>query len=75
MKKNRGFPWPGLPDKSWDAMLKAMGLSRSDIYLTHLVKYRPALPRQLTNNRPPTDREIEISRPFSGRKLCWCARK
>lgn len=45
-------------------MLKAMGLSRSDIYLTHLVKYRPALPRQLTNNRPPTDREIEISLPI-----------
>ena len=43
---------------------QAMGLSRSDIYLTHLVKYRPALPRQLTNNRPPTDREIEISRPI-----------
>ena len=45
-------------------MLKAMGLSRTDIYLTHLVKYRPALPRQLTNNRPPTDREIEVSLPI-----------
>lgn len=64
MKKNRGVPLAGPSGQKLDAMLKAMGLSRSDIYLTHLVKYRPALPRQLTNNRPPTDREIEISLPI-----------
>lgn len=59
-----GRPLAGPSGEKLDAMLQAMGLSRSDIYLTHLVKFRPSLPRQLTNNRPPTDREIEISRPI-----------
>lgn len=63
-EEKQGVPLAGPSGQKLDAMLKAMGLSRSDIYLTHLVKYRPALPRQLTNNRPPTDREIEISLPI-----------
>lgn len=63
-EEKQGLPLAGPSGEKLDAMLKAMGLSRSDIYLTHLVKYRPALPRQLTNNRPPTDREIEVSLPI-----------
>lgn len=63
-EEKQGIPLAGPSGEKLDAMLKAMGLSRSDIYLTHLVKYRPALPRQLTNNRPPTDREIEVSLPI-----------
>lgn len=63
-EEKQGIPLAGPSGQKLDAMLKAMGLSRSDIYLTHLVKYRPALPRQLTNNRPPTDREIEVSLPI-----------
>ena len=63
-EEKQGFPLAGPSGQKLDAMLKAMGISRSAIYLTHLVKYRPALPRQLTNNRPPTDREIEISLPI-----------
>lgn len=63
-EEKQGIPLAGPSGQKLDAMLKAMGLSRSSIYLTHLVKFRPALPRQLTNNRPPTDREIETSRPI-----------
>lgn len=63
-EEKQGIPLAGPSGQKLDAMLKAMGLSRADIYLTHLVKYRPALPRQLTNNRPPTDREIEVSLPI-----------
>ena len=63
-EEKQGVPLAGPSGQKLDAMLKAMGLSRTDIYLTHLVKYRPALPRQLTNNRPPTDREIEVSLPI-----------
>ena len=63
-EEKQGIPLAGPSGQKLDAMLKAMGLSRTDIYLTHLVKYRPALPRQLTNNRPPTDREIEVSLPI-----------
>lgn len=63
-EEKQGAPFSGPAGKKLDAMLKAMGLLRSDIYLTHLVKYRPAIPKQLTNNRPPTDAEIEISLPI-----------
>lgn len=63
-EEKQGRPLAGPSGEKLDAMLYAMGLSRTDIYLTHLVKFRPALPRQLTNNRPPTDREIEVSRPI-----------
>ncbi len=63
-EEKQGIPLAGPSGQKLDAMLRAMGISRSDIYLTHLVKYRPALPRQLTNNRPPTDREIEVSLPI-----------
>lgn len=46
-----------------DGMLKAMGLTRADIYLTPLVKFRPEQPRQTMNTRPPTEREIRFSMP------------
>lgn len=45
-----------------DGMLKAMGLSREQVYITHLVKFRPGMPRQTTNNRPPSEREMLFSR-------------
>lgn len=45
--KKTGGSLAGPSGQKLDAMLKAMGLSRSDIYLTHLVKYRPALPGSL----------------------------
>ncbi len=57
-----GIPMAGPAGKKLDAMLKAMGLSRNHIYLTYLVKRRPALPKQLTNNRPPTETEIALFR-------------
>lgn len=63
-EERQGKPLAGPSGEKLDAMLKAMGLSRPEIYLTHLVKFRPSLPGQLTNNRPPTDREIEVSRPI-----------
>lgn len=47
-----------------DAMLKAMGLSREQVYTTHFVKYRPAMPRQTTNTRPPSKEELRLSAPI-----------
>ena len=46
-EEKQGVPLAGPSGQKLDAMLKAMGLSCSDIYLTHLVKYRPALPGSL----------------------------
>ena len=41
-----------------------MGLKREEVYLTNLCKFRPALPGQTTNNRPPRAQEIAYSLPF-----------
>ncbi len=58
-----GRPFQGEAGGKLDGMLKAMGLARGDVYLTHLVKFRPSLPRQTFNNRPPTAKEIAFSMP------------
>ncbi len=56
-----GYPFAGAAGEKLDGMLKAMGLTREGIYLTYLVKKRPALPRQTTNNRTPNEHEIYVS--------------
>ena len=54
------MPFAGEAGKKLDGILSAMGLSRDSIYLTELVKFRPALPRQTTNNRPPNEKEVAL---------------
>lgn len=56
-------PFQGEAGGKLDGMLKAMGLMRDDIYLTHLVKFRPAQPRQTINTRPPSEKEMMFSLP------------
>lgn len=58
-----GLPFQGEAGGKLDGMLKAMGLTREQVYLTHLVKFRPAQPRQTINTRPPSDKELLFSRP------------
>ncbi len=53
-------PFAGEAGEKLNSILKAMGLERQDIYLTHAIKYRPAMPRQMTNNRPANEAEIEL---------------
>ncbi len=57
------LPFQGEAGGKLDGMLRAMGLTRADVYITHLVKFRPAMPRQTLNNRPPTAREVACSVP------------
>ncbi len=59
-----GLPFQGEAGAKLDGMLRAMGLTRDEVYITHLVKFRPAMPRQTLNNRPPTAREIALSVPI-----------
>ena len=56
-------PLRGESGAKLDAMLKAMDLTRDQVYITHLVKYRPSVPRQTTNNRPPNKEEMRVSLP------------
>lgn len=58
-----GLPFQGDAGGKLDGMLKAMGLTRELVYITHLVKFRPAQPRQTLNTRPPSDKELLFSRP------------
>ena len=61
--EQEGRPFCGEAGTKLDEMLRAMGLARKDVYITHLVKYRPKMPRQTTNNRAPDAEEIRLSLP------------
>lgn len=56
--EQQGHPFAGPVGEKFDAILKAMNLSRDEVYLTYLVKFRPATKNQTTNNRAPTAAEI-----------------
>ena len=58
-----GLPFQGAAGGKLDGMLKAMGLTREQVYITHLVKFRPEQPRQTLNTRPPSEKEIRFSVP------------
>lgn len=53
-----GRPFCGRAGKILDELLVEAGLRREDVYITNIVKDRPP------NNRRPTDKEVEIYRPF-----------
>lgn len=57
-------PFVGPAGQKLDDILRAMGLSRTDVYISHVVKFRPATPRQTTNNRKPDPSEIAACLPF-----------
>ena len=58
------LPFQGEAGAKLDGMLRAMGITRDEVYITHLVKFRPAMPRQTLNNRPPTPQEVQLSLPI-----------
>ena len=51
-------PFVGAAGQKLNDILKAMGLSRADVYISNIVKFRPATPGQTTNNRKPTLEEM-----------------
>lgn len=57
-------PFVGKAGQKLNGILKAMGVERKDVYLTNMVKFRPAMSNQTTNNRKPTREEIEACMPF-----------
>lgn len=57
-------PFAGPAGQKLNDILKAMGLSREEVYISNIVKYRPAAPRQTTNNRKATPEEIAACLPF-----------
>lgn len=59
LEEQRREPFVGPAGQKLDDILKAMGLSRAEVYLSNIVKFRPATPGQTTNNRKPTAEEME----------------
>lgn len=59
----QGLPFVGAAGKFLNEMLESVGLKRSDIFITNIVKYRPP------NNRDPLPEEKQAFWPFLARQL------
>src|SRR5690606_23134233 len=57
-------PFVGAAGQKLNDILRAMGLSREEVYLTNVVKFRPAMAKQTTNNRKPTAEEMAACLPL-----------
>lgn len=57
-------PFVGPAGQKLNDILKAMGLERDGVYISNIVKFRPAMPNQTTNNRKPTAEEMASCIPF-----------
>jgi uracil-DNA glycosylase len=63
-----GKPFVGAAGKFLDEMLAGIELSRGDVYITNIVKYRPPgnrdpLPEEITSFMPYLKQQIDIIRP------------
>lgn len=59
----QGLPFVGAAGKFLNEMLESVGLVRSDVYITNIVKYRPP------NNRDPEPAEKKAFWPYLVRQL------
>ena len=57
-------PFVGPAGQKLNDILKAMGIAREEVYISNIVKFRPATPRQTTNNRKPSPEEMAACLPF-----------
>lgn len=60
----RREPLVGKAGEKFNAILVAMGLSREQVYISNICKFRPALKNQTTTNRKPTREEMHACLPF-----------
>ena len=59
----RGEPFVGAAGKLLDQLLRGIGLSRSDVFITNILKCRPP------NNRDPQPAEVEACSPYLEHQL------
>ncbi|MBC5647773.1 uracil-DNA glycosylase [Christensenella tenuis] len=64
-------PFVGRAGKNLDGFLETLGLSRADLYVTNVCKFRPAKvsAKNTVSNRPPTKKEILAAKPFLWREI------
>lgn len=65
----QGKPFVGAAGKVLEELLASVGLSRSDVYITNVVKSRPTSGPRPGRNRPPTTDEIAACRPWLDEQL------
>lgn len=63
MEDLSGLPFVGPAGKLLDQLLKSIELSREDVYITNIVKYRPP------NNRDPLEEEKQAFLPYLKKQL------
>jgi len=57
-EERQGEPFVGRAGQKLNQILKAMGVRRDEVYISNIVKFRPALPNQGESNRKPTPEEM-----------------
>ena len=57
-----GVPFIGASGRNLDSLLKVSGLSREDLFITNVIKYRPVTPDG--KNRSPSVLEIRKALPY-----------
>lgn len=57
-------PFVGKAGQKLNDILRAMGMERKQTYISNIVKFRPAMPNQTTNNRKPTKEEMDSCMPL-----------
>ncbi|MCH7227795.1 uracil-DNA glycosylase family protein [Haloferula sp. A504] len=63
-EERQGEPFVGPAGQKLNDILKAMGVERTGVYISNIVKFRPAMPKQTSNNRKPTPEEMAACLPF-----------
>ncbi|MDB4419276.1 uracil-DNA glycosylase [bacterium] len=57
-------PFVGPAGQKLDQIIKAMGLSRPEVYISTVCKFRPSMKNQTTGNRKPSPEEMATNLPF-----------
>lgn len=57
-------PFVGAAGQKLDQIIKAMGLSRPEVYISTVCKFRPSMKNQTTGNRKPSPEEMATNLPF-----------
>lgn len=57
-------PFVGPAGQKLTGILKAMGFDRSQVYISNICKFRPAMDQQGSGNRKPTAEEMRACLPF-----------
>lgn len=65
----RGEPFVGTAGRFFDTLLRSVGLTRGEVYVTNVVKCRPFVGPAPGRNRPPRPAEIEACRPWLEEEL------